>query len=151
MTLYKIDEVASECNLTKRTIRYYEEIGLLSPQRSEGNTRLYTREDIERLKKIISARDVLGFSLQELHRYIEVVEMLTGQRERYRSITDLEERRLQLEEIDDTLGKQLDMMESKMRTIQSFKEEAEQLRQQVREGMERLGRQSVERAAEAEH
>lgn len=151
MTLYKIDEVASECNLTKRTIRYYEEIGLLSPQRSEGNTRLYTREDIERLKKIISARDVLGFSLQELHRYIEVVEMLTGQRERYRSITDLEERRRQLEEIDDTLGKQLDMMESKMRTIQSFKEEAEQLRQQVREGMERLGRQSVERAAEAEH
>lgn len=76
--------------------------------------------------------------------------MLTGQRERYRSITDLEERRRQLEEIDDTLGKQLDMMESKMRTIQSFKEEAEQLRQQVREGMERLGRQSVERA-EAEH
>ncbi len=151
MTLYKIDEVASECNLTKRTIRYYEEIGLLSPQRSEGNTRLYTREDIERLKKIISARDVLGFSLQELHRYIEVVEMLTGQRERYRSITDLEERRRQLEEIDDTLGKQLDMMESKMRTIQSFKEEAEQLRQQVRQGMERLGRQSVERAAEAEH
>ncbi len=150
MTLYKIDEVASECNLTKRTIRYYEEIGLLSPQRSEGNTRLYTRENIERLKKIISARDVLGFSLQELHRYIEVVEMLTGQRERYRSITDLEERRRQLEEIDDTLGKQLDMMESKMRTIQSFKEEAEQLRQQVREGMERLGRQSVERA-EAEH
>lgn len=150
MTLYKIDEVASECNLTKRTIRYYEEIGLLSPQRSEGNTRLYTREDIERLKKIINARDVLGFSLQELHRYIEVVEMLTGQRERYRSITDLEERRHQLEEIDDTLGKQLDMMESKMRTIQSFKEEAEQLRQQVREGMERLGRESVERA-EADH
>lgn len=138
MTLYKIDEVATECNLTKRTIRYYEEIGLLTPQRSEGNTRLYTRDDIERLKKIISARDVLGFSLQELQRYIEVMEMLRGQRERYRNITDLQERRQQLQQIDITLGEQLEMMESKMNTIQSFKQEAEELRQQVREGLERL-------------
>ncbi|WP_411344874.1 MerR family transcriptional regulator [Paenibacillus sp. WLX1005] len=138
MTLYKIDEVATECNLTKRTIRYYEEIGLLAPQRSEGNTRLYTRDDIERLKKIISARDVLGFSLQELQRYIEVMEMLRGQRERYRNITDLQERRQQLQQIDITLGEQLEMMESKMNTIQSFKQEAEELRQQVREGLERL-------------
>ncbi|WP_322907655.1 MerR family transcriptional regulator [Paenibacillus campi] len=143
MTLYKIDEVASACNLTKRTIRYYEEIGLLSPQRSEGNTRLYTQHDIDRLKKIISARDVLGFSLQELHGYIEIVEVLKGQRERYRNITDLEERRQQLEQIDNTLGKQLDMMESKIRTIYSFKAEAEQLRQQVRDGMERLGREAA--------
>ncbi|MEW4371184.1 MerR family transcriptional regulator [Paenibacillus kandeliae] len=144
MTLYKIDEVATECNLTKRTIRYYEEIGLLTPQRSEGNTRLYTREDIERLKKIISARDVLGFSLQELQRYIEVVEMLRGQRERYRSITDLQERRQQLQQIDMTLGQQLEMMESKMNTIQSFKQEAEGLRQQVREGLERLSSETAD-------
>lgn len=144
MTLYKIDEVATECNLTKRTIRYYEEIGLLTPQRSEGNTRLYTREDIERLKKIISARDVLGFSLQELQRYIEVVEMLRGQRERYRNITDLQERRQQLQQIDITLGQQLEMMESKMNTIQSFKQEAEGLRQQVREGLERLSSETAD-------
>lgn len=138
ITLYKIDEVATECNLTKRTLRYYEEIGLVSPQRSDGNTRLYTREDIERLKKIISARDVLGFSLQELQRYIEVVEMLRGQRERYRSITDHQERRHQLEQIDQTLGEQLEMMEEKIRTIHSFKAEAEQLREQVRDGLARL-------------
>lgn len=144
MTLYKIDEVATECNLTKRTIRYYEEIGLLTPQRSEGNTRLYTRDDIERLKKIISARDVLGFSLQELQRYIEVMEMLRGQRERYRNITDLQERRQQLQQIDITLGEQLEMMESKMNTIQSFKQEAEELRQQVREGLERLSGETAD-------
>ncbi|WP_458122569.1 MerR family transcriptional regulator [Paenibacillus sp. Z6-24] len=142
MTLYKIDEVATECNLTKRTLRYYEEIGLVSPQRSDGNTRLYTREDIERLKKIISARDVLGFSLQELQRYIEVVEMLRGQRERYRSITDDEQRRHQLEQIDRTLGEQLAMMQEKIRTIHSFKDEAEQLREQVREGLARLSRET---------
>ncbi len=52
MVTYKIDEVAKQCGLTKRTIRYYEEIGLLpSPQRSEGNMRLYTQEDVDLLKK----------------------------------------------------------------------------------------------------
>lgn len=51
MLTYKIDEVAKQCGLTKRTIRYYEEIGLLpSPQRSEGNMRLYTQEDVDLLK-----------------------------------------------------------------------------------------------------
>lgn len=66
MVTYKIDEVAKQSGLTKRTIRYYEEIGLLpSPQRSEGNMRLYTQEDVDLLKKILSAKEVLGFSLQE--------------------------------------------------------------------------------------
>lgn len=51
MSLYKIDDVAKECGLTKRTIRYYEEIGVMpSPQRTDGGTRLYTREDIDYLK-----------------------------------------------------------------------------------------------------
>lgn len=52
MSLYKIDDVAKECGLTKRTIRYYEEIGVMpSPQRTDGGTRLYTREDIDYLKR----------------------------------------------------------------------------------------------------
>ncbi len=65
MERFKIDDVAKATGLTKRTIRYYEEIGLIKPPaRSEGGTRLYTAEDIERLKNIVAAREVLGFSLQ---------------------------------------------------------------------------------------
>lgn len=50
--MYKIDEVTKQVGLTKRTLRYYEEIGLIHPpERSEGNIRLYTDEDIARIKK----------------------------------------------------------------------------------------------------
>lgn len=47
MTGLKIDEVAKQSGLTKRTIRYYEQIGLLSsPPRSEGGFRLYSQDHV---------------------------------------------------------------------------------------------------------
>ncbi|MFD1988469.1 MerR family transcriptional regulator [Paenibacillus nicotianae] len=138
MTLYKIDEVATACNLTKRTLRYYEEIGLVSPQRSDGGTRLYSQTDIDRLKKIINARDVLGFSLQELQHYVKVTEMLNDQREQYRNTTDEEERRQQLIEMNKTLDQQLHMVDEKLNRIYAFKADAELLRQRIQEGLAQL-------------
>lgn len=138
MTLYKIDEVATACNLTKRTLRYYEEIGLVSPQRSDGGTRLYSQKDIDRLKKIINARDVLGFSLQELQHYVKVTEMLNDQREQYRNTTDEEERRQQLIEMNKTLDQQLHMVDEKLNRIYAFKADAELLRQRIQEGLAKL-------------
>ncbi|WP_179090334.1 MerR family transcriptional regulator [Paenibacillus sp. FSL H8-0548] len=47
MELLKIEEVAKRTGLTKRAIRYYEDIGLISaPERSQGGMRLYSEEDI---------------------------------------------------------------------------------------------------------
>jgi len=63
---YKIGEVASIVNLTPRTIRYYEEIGLLnSVKRVENGRRVYTDEDIRRLK-FIKRLKLLGLSLKEM-------------------------------------------------------------------------------------
>lgn len=138
MTLYKIDEVATACQLTKRTLRYYEEIGLVSPQRSDGGTRLYSQSDIDRLKKIINARDVLGFSLQELQHYVKVNEMLNDQREQYRNTTDEDERRQQLIEMNKTLDQQLHMVDEKLNRIYAFKADAELLRQRIQEGLAKL-------------
>jgi DNA-binding transcriptional MerR regulator len=140
--VFKIDEVAKECGLTKRTIRYYEEIGLLpSPQRSSGNMRLYTQEDIDLLKKIVSAKEVLGFSLQELQRYVQSTELLKGQREDYRSRTDrLEpgERRRMLTDMEQTLNEQLELMERKIGNIRALQEELEEVRTRVRVRLEQL-------------
>ncbi|TKH44724.1 MerR family transcriptional regulator [Paenibacillus terrae] len=137
MLTYKIDEVAKQCGLTKRTIRYYEEIGLLpSPQRSEGNMRLYTQEDVDLLKKIVSAKEVLGFSLQELQRYISAAEILKGQREEYRERTDNllpAERREMLEDMEAALNEQLELMEGKINSIRMLQTELEELRVRVRE------------------
>lgn len=59
----KIGEVATLLNTTVRTIRYYEEEGLLASHRTEGGTRLYTKQHINRLKAIFHLADN-GFSLE---------------------------------------------------------------------------------------
>ncbi|HLY13537.1 MAG TPA: MerR family transcriptional regulator, partial [Candidatus Limnocylindrales bacterium] len=68
----RIQEVASELGLTTRSIRYYEELGLLSPAaRSDGSYRLYDASDVERLRFIKGLRDDAGFSLAEISQLLE--------------------------------------------------------------------------------
>ena len=63
---YRVGELAARVGMTERTIRYYEEVGLLdSVKRLEGGTRVYTDEDLRRLKFIRKLK-VLGLSLQEM-------------------------------------------------------------------------------------
>ena len=65
-TAYRIGELAAKVGLTERTIRYYEERGLLeSVKRLEGGQRVYTDEDLRRLKFITKLK-VLGLSLAEM-------------------------------------------------------------------------------------
>ncbi|MGZ3608756.1 MAG: helix-turn-helix domain-containing protein, partial [Ktedonobacteraceae bacterium] len=62
--LFTIEQVSARTGLTKRTLRYYEEVELLPPTgRTEGNYRRYSEEDIQRLERIKKLRDLLGFSL----------------------------------------------------------------------------------------
>ena len=64
---YRIGELAALVGMTERTIRYYEELGLLdSVKRLEGGTRVYTDDDVRRLKFIRKLK-VLGLTLQEMH------------------------------------------------------------------------------------
>ncbi|MDE3194269.1 MAG: MerR family transcriptional regulator, partial [Chloroflexota bacterium] len=66
-TGYRIGELAGRLGLTERTIRYYEEMGLLGlVRRLEGGRRSYTDEDVQRLK-FIQRLKMLGLSLQEMH------------------------------------------------------------------------------------
>jgi DNA-binding transcriptional MerR regulator len=67
MTL-RIGEVAQLTGTTPRTIRYYEELGLLAPasDREPGSHRVYDDADVERLKEVLRLRRVLGLSLDEL-------------------------------------------------------------------------------------
>ena len=63
---YRIGELAAKVGMTERTIRYYEELGLLeSVKRLDGGTRIYTAEDVRRLK-FIGKLKLLGLSLQEM-------------------------------------------------------------------------------------
>src|SRR5438105_12321541 len=74
---YRIGELAAKVGMTERTIRYYEEVGLLdSVRRLEGGTRVYTDDDLRRLKFIRKLK-VLGLSLQEMN---ELEALYRGQR-----------------------------------------------------------------------
>jgi MerR family transcriptional regulator, heat shock protein HspR len=60
---YMISAVAEKYNIHPQTLRLYEREGLLAPSRSEGNTRLYTDEDLERLETILNLTRDLGVNL----------------------------------------------------------------------------------------
>ena len=60
---YMISAVAEKYRLHPQTLRLYEREGLLTPSRSEGNTRMYTQEDLERLEVILSLTRELGVNL----------------------------------------------------------------------------------------
>ena len=66
----RIGELAKKYGVTLRTLRFYEDKGLLAPHR-DGTTRLYTRRDVARLKLILLGRKV-GFSLREVKQMLDL-------------------------------------------------------------------------------
>lgn len=136
--LYKIDDVAKECGLTKRSIRYYEEIGLLfTPERSEGGYRLYSDKHIERLKQIMNVRDVLGFSLQEVQEYISISEAFEEHRQQYRELFDENKKREKLIEVERTLSQQLEMIDQKLKKMSEIRNDMNMKYQRVLKALEK--------------
>lgn len=70
-----IGELANELGVSTRTIRYYEERGLISPERTEGGQRFYTRRDRGRLKLVLRAK-VAGFGLEESKEVLDLYDIL---------------------------------------------------------------------------
>ena len=71
----QIGELAKQLGITTRTIRYYEEIGLMgSTERLGGGTRTYAHEDVLRLKFILKLKQ-LGISLKEIHQLGEIFDI----------------------------------------------------------------------------
>lgn len=62
---YTISQIADELDISTRTIRFYEEKGLIKPQRTSGNQRVYTPRNKARLKLILRGKR-FGFSLDEI-------------------------------------------------------------------------------------
>lgn len=140
MAWLKIDDVARETGLTKRAIRYYEEIGLFRPnQRSEGGYRLYTNEDVQELRRVVDIKEVLGFSLQEIQQFLELGKRIEAYRRVYSQATDPAVKRQDVKEMREALEQQLQMVEAKMRKMTAFQQEVRTMLaqlQQIEEKME---------------
>ena len=65
--LLPIGEVADRLGISTRTLRYYEQLGLVEPAgRSPGGSRRYSEHDVQRVRRIFELRDVLGFDLDQI-------------------------------------------------------------------------------------
>jgi len=91
---YMISAVAEQYEIHPQTLRLYEREGLLAPSRSEGNTRLYTDEDLERLEVILKLTRELGVNLAG-------VEIILNMREKMAAMQQ------QIEEFVATLNQEL--------------------------------------------
>src|SRR5215211_5025374 len=113
--LLRIQEVAAALGLTTRTIRYYEEVGLLEPAaRSEGDYRLYDTDDVERLRFIKGLRDDAGFNLAEIGRLLEDETARARNRARFRSTSDAAERRAIVDDALARVDRQIESLREKL-------------------------------------
>lgn len=74
--LYYIGIVAKMVDLHPQTLRNYERLGLIEPQRTDGNVRLYSQQDVERLRKITRLTDELGVNLAGVEVILNLLERL---------------------------------------------------------------------------
>jgi DNA-binding transcriptional MerR regulator len=106
----RIGEIAERTGLTPRTIRYYEEIGLLPEpaERRKGEHRAYEDTDVERLNELTRLRDLLNLSLEELKQLVEAEEARAAIRKQFRETDSDAQRRLLLDaalpHVDTQLG-----------------------------------------------
>ena len=94
---YSISDLARELDITTRAIRFYEEQGMLAPER-RGQERIYSAKDKVTLKLILRGKRI-GFSLAECRELIELYDPETGSRRQLKTFMGkIAERRLQLEQ-----------------------------------------------------
>ena len=112
---YTISELAKEFDISTRTIRYYEEVGLLSPKRTSGNQRIFTRKDRAKLKLILRGKR-LGFSLEEIREMIEMYDV-AGEPEQIRLTLKYGDKKLK--EIEEKI-KELELLKEDLLNIREI-------------------------------
>ena len=116
--MFRIGEVAERLGVTPRTIRYYQELGLVHAGRHvKGTHRLYTEADVARLADLIRLRDLLGLSLEELKTLIEAEEARAELRGRWAESHDDAERAAILEKAIPHVRRQLELVQARQRTL----------------------------------
>ena len=96
-----IQQVAKKLNITTRTIRHYEDLGIIKSDRLENNYRVYDRKNYDKLKFLVRARN-LGFSLKECQELIKLFENDTRESASVRNIAKkkLNDLNIQIKELN---------------------------------------------------
>lgn len=136
----RIGEVAELTGTTPRTIRYYEEIGLLGGggDRAQGKHRLYTREDVERIEEIVRLRDLLGLSLEQLSKLVEAESARAELRREYHQTEQPQARRRILDEALGHIATQLELVRGRRRELEALERELSEKRRSVQKRLREL-------------
>ncbi len=137
----RIGDVAKLVGTTPRTIRYYEEIGLLprEPARPSGGHRAYTGAEVERLREAMRLKDLLGVTLEELKTLLAAEESRAIVRAQLRRDDVAPERRREL--LAEALGHidlQLELVEHRAGELAKLKGELCETRKRVRRKIREL-------------
>ena len=131
----KIGDVAKLAGTTPRTIRYYEEIGLLpaADAREPGAHRTYAPSDVERLTELLRLRNLLGLPLDGLKDLVEAEDNRDAlRREWHEGVEDPVRRREIMESLDDHARRQLELVRARRDEVAAL--EAELLERRARIG-----------------
>jgi DNA-binding transcriptional MerR regulator len=136
----RIGEVAELTGTTVRTIRYYEEIGLLGAggEREQGKHRCYTQADVERVREIIRLRDLLGVSLDQLAQLVEAEAARAEIRREYHETADPHRQRELLEQSRGHIDTQLQLVRARRAELAALERELVEKAELVRAKLELL-------------
>ena len=116
--LRRIGEVASITGLTPRAIRYYEQLGMLSPATHEaGTNRRYDDHDVERLQQIKMLRDTIGLSLSEVQTFLGTDDLRRALREEYWHAASAAERLDVIGRADTILRRRVELLAAKVAAV----------------------------------
>jgi DNA-binding transcriptional MerR regulator len=139
-TLLTVRDAAERLNVTPRTLKYYEERGLVTPSRSEGRYRLYDEDDLERFSRILRLR-ALGFSLagitEMLKRPLETTE---GGRNRYSMDS--------LQQIRDGLAQQIESLDARIESVRRELKEVQKLKSELADDLNYVERRLAGESAD---
>jgi DNA-binding transcriptional MerR regulator len=131
----RIGDVARLLGTTPRTIRYYEEIGLLpeAPARPSGQHRLYTQVEVERIREVMRLKHLLGVSLEELKTLLTAEEARAEVRAQLRrDDVDPERRRELLTQALGHIDRQLELVRHRASELAKLEHELSETRKRVR-------------------
>jgi DNA-binding transcriptional MerR regulator len=118
---YRIGEVAVRAGVTTRTVRYYQEFGLLLPSgRSPGGTRRYSDGDVARLLRILELRDVMGLDLERIRVILQAEDRLAELRAEADRGISRERRRQIVAEAIILNGQMRRQVQEKLAVLQAF-------------------------------
>ncbi|HZQ81640.1 MAG TPA: MerR family transcriptional regulator [Gaiellaceae bacterium] len=128
----RIGEVAERSGVTPRTIRYYEELGLLPrSERELGKHRVYTAADVERVLELKRLRDLLGLSLDELRTMVVAEDVRAEVRRRIQETESPDEQRELLDEALPHIETQIALVRRRLGELQELEGDLVERRKKI--------------------